>query len=53
MNVWDLLILAAIVCLVVFAVRRIKNKKTGGCGFGCSCSDCPSKCDRYDKGAKK
>ena len=49
MNVWDILILCAVVALVIFAVLLYRGrKKRGGCcesGSGCdncaSCSKCP------------
>ncbi|MBQ6521097.1 MAG: FeoB-associated Cys-rich membrane protein [Anaerolineaceae bacterium] len=40
MNIFDILILAAVAAAVFFAVRRLrKNKGTCGCG----CADCPHK----------
>lgn len=41
MNVWDLLIIAAIVLVVVLALRS--RRKGSGCP-GC-CSGCPQACD--------
>ena len=36
MNLWDWLILAAVACLLVLAIRRMrKNRKNGSCSCGC------------------
>ncbi|MBQ4436462.1 MAG: FeoB-associated Cys-rich membrane protein [Clostridia bacterium] len=36
MNIWDILILAAVAIAVFFALRKVwKNKRSGGCGCGC------------------
>ena len=36
MNIWDILILAAVAAAVFFAVRRVhKTRRSGGCGCGC------------------
>ena len=36
MNLWDILILAAVGCCLFFALRRLGKKK----GCSCGCSDC-------------
>ena len=42
MNVWDALVLLAVGCLVLLALRRMrKNKKTGCSG---SCAGCGQAC---------
>ena len=41
MNVWDYLIVGAIVAALVIAVIVIlKNKKKGTCSCGCDCASC-------------
>ena len=49
MNLWDYLILAAVVIAVVFALRRMRRtRKNGGCG--CGCDGCDRRCaDPNDK----
>jgi hypothetical protein len=43
MNLWDILILAAVACAVFFAARRMRKKKKSGCGCGCEgCTGCPA-----------
>ena len=45
MNIWDILIVLALVALLTFAVRgAVRRKKRGGCGCGCSgCDACSHK----------
>ena len=45
MNIWDILIVLALLALLAFAVRgAIRRKKRGWCGCGCSgCDACSHK----------
>ncbi len=45
MNIWDILIVLALVALLAFAVRgAVRRKKRGGCSCGCSgCDTCGRK----------
>ena len=45
MNIWDILIVLALVALLTSAVRgAVRRKKRGGCGCGCSgCDACGHK----------
>ena len=45
MNIWDILILAAVAAAVFFAVRRVwKTRRSGGCG--CGCAGCNGACGK-------
>ena len=36
MNIWDIILGAAVAALLFFALRRtIRTRKSGGCGCGC------------------
>ena len=48
MNLWDLLIVAAILAAVVLAVRSARKRNHGSCGCGCGCDSCPAKCGKRD-----
>ncbi len=46
MNIWDILILAAVAAAIVLALRTLRGKKkSGGCSCGCGgCEkDCPAR----------
>ncbi|MBQ1310444.1 MAG: FeoB-associated Cys-rich membrane protein [Blautia sp.] len=44
MNIWDLILAAVLLLVLLGAVRTmIRRKKSGSCSCGCSsCSGCPS-----------
>ena len=44
MNIWDILILTAVIGAVVIAVWRIRKKKAGGCS--CGCEGCGQACEK-------
>ena len=42
MNIWDIVIIAAVAAGMLFAVRHVrKARKTGGCAGGCGCCSKP------------
>lgn len=47
MNIWDIVIIAAIVIAVSFAIRRIKKK--GVCSCGGDCAKCAMRDECKDK----
>ncbi len=48
MNIWDFLIIAAVLALLFFAFRLARGrKKKGGCG--CGCEGCTKECDGRNK----
>lgn len=53
MNIWDLVLIAALAGAVLLAVRRVRRlRKSGGCACGGSCcGDCAA-CSQ-DCGARK
>ena len=52
MNVWDYLIIGAIVAALIVAVIVIlKNKKKGKCACGCDCANCAG-CANFRKDHK-
>ena len=45
MNIWDILIIAAVAGLLILAFRLARGrKKKGGCG--CGCEGCTKSCDQ-------
>ena len=49
MNIWDMLILASVLAVVLLALRSIR--KINGKSCSCGCADCPSgsRCRRSAK----
>ncbi len=46
MNIWDVIILAAVAAAVVFAVIRMRKRKGSGCHTSCSgCEGCVKRTD--------
>ena len=41
MNIWDIVIILALVAAIVLALLHMKKK--GGSSCNCGCDDCPSK----------
>ncbi|MBO6014457.1 MAG: FeoB-associated Cys-rich membrane protein [Oscillospiraceae bacterium] len=44
MNIWDILILIAVIGAVIVALWRIRHKKAGGCS--CGCEGCLQTCEK-------
>ena len=44
MNIWDFLILALVVCCILWAVHHMRSGKQSGCN-GC-CSACARSCEK-------
>ena len=43
LNLWDILILLAVACLVVLSLRRLRKKDSGGCRCCQGCEKCRQK----------
>ena len=52
LNLWDVLILLAVVATVILALFRIRRrKKAGKRGCGCGCEGCSAPCPAGRKGS--
>ena len=52
MNVWDVILAAAVICIVVFAVIKAIKRRGRCAGCDGSCAGC-SLCDKEEKTAAK
>ena len=48
MNIWDILILAAVAAMLYFAFRTARGRSGEG-GCGCGCEGCRKSCGRQKK----
>ena len=48
MNIWDILILAAVAAMLYFAFRTARGRSGEG-GCGCGCEGCRKSCGKQNK----